>query len=46
MNSRKLIFTLIFPILAHSVWAQPQVIDRVIAIVGDFTILQSDLENQ
>ena len=37
---------MIFSILAHSVWAQPQVIDRVIAIVGDFTILQSDLENQ
>lgn len=27
-------------------WAQPQMIDRVVAIVGDFTILQSEIENQ
>jgi peptidyl-prolyl cis-trans isomerase SurA len=37
--------TLVF-LIGTSVLAQPKLIDQVVAIVGDYTILQSDIENQ
>ncbi len=32
--------------IGTSVFAQPKMIDQVVGIVGDYTILQSDIENQ
>jgi peptidyl-prolyl cis-trans isomerase SurA len=38
-------FSLVFA-LVTSLLAQPKMIDQVVGIVGDYTILQSDIENQ
>jgi len=43
---RKWIYVLMGASLALNVAAQPVVIDRVVGIVGDFNILQSDVEQQ
>jgi peptidyl-prolyl cis-trans isomerase SurA len=48
MNNMKariasVLFGMLLPALA---WSQPMIIDRVVGVVGDFNILQSDVEQQ
>jgi peptidyl-prolyl cis-trans isomerase SurA len=39
-------FTILFPSLFFTLNAQGFIVDRVVAVVGDYTILQSDIEQQ
>ena len=43
---RFLISALICLVTGNLLYSQPYILDRVVAIVGDFMILQSDIENQ
>ncbi len=43
---RKRVFILLGTLLSFNAMAQPLVIDRVIGVVGDFHILQSDIEQE
>lgn len=44
---RVIIASILFGILLPAgAWAQPMIIDRVVGVVGDFHILQSDIEQQ
>ena len=43
---KKILFTAWIVITAARVFGQPMVIDRVVGVVGDFHILQSDIEQQ
>lgn len=44
--NRKFAYILLGLLLSVNVAAQPMVIDRVVAVVGDFNVLQSDIEQQ
>jgi peptidyl-prolyl cis-trans isomerase SurA len=43
---KRIIYTVLGALLSVSAAAQPLVIDRVIGVVGDFNILQSDIEQE
>ncbi len=43
---RKLILTFTITAFSASAWTQARLIDQVVGVVGDYTILQSDIENQ
>lgn len=43
---KSLILTVLIVVSVARMAAQPRIIDQVVAIVGDYTILQSEIENQ
>ncbi len=43
---RKLIYSLLFCLMANAAFAQPQTIDEVVAVIGDNFVLRSDIEKE